>query len=388
MGNETSSPSSSDDEEIYVNKKQKHINKRRKNKTSSVIAVSDDKQKLNYFNINARIDNFNNNAELRRQRFLKEQEKIKKFFEKKEKEKKHLFDQELDAFEQEYDPYIVLEVAKNTTIENIKRQYRKLSLIAHPDKGGDPDTFRILTQAYCYLLKKHEKLEYKESTDFELKNKANNFIKEQCKKNNIHLDKDNFNINKFNEVFDEYKLDDPYSNGYGSIMSNENRQREPDTYNFKQNNNLFGKKFNEKIFNSAFEEEKEATSSNQLIIYDEPEALTSGNLNFLELGCGKIDDFSSMQGNTNFTDYKKAHSQNNKLINPNSVKFKKYKNVDELKNERSNISYNLSREQQKKLNIKKQREEKIEEERLRRLQENDLLTERQFNKLNRLFITN
>ena len=50
-----------------------------------------------------------------------------------------------------------------------------------------------------------------------------------------------------------------------------------------------------------------------------------GNLNFLELGCGKIDDFSSMQGNTHFTDYKKAHTETN-LIDVDEINVREYNN--------------------------------------------------------------
>ena len=38
-------------------------------------------------------------------------------------------------------------------INTIQKAYRKLSLKTHPDRRR-PDQFRIVTQAYCYLLKK------------------------------------------------------------------------------------------------------------------------------------------------------------------------------------------------------------------------------------------
>ena len=33
-------------------------------------------------------------------------------------------------------------------------------------------------------------------------------------KYNIHLDKDNFDLNKFNKVFDQYKISSAYDDGY------------------------------------------------------------------------------------------------------------------------------------------------------------------------------
>jgi hypothetical protein len=44
-------------------------------------------------------------------------------------------------------------VSKNSIDEDlVKKNYRKLSLKHHPDKGGNPDTFRILNRAQRVLL--------------------------------------------------------------------------------------------------------------------------------------------------------------------------------------------------------------------------------------------
>ena len=59
-----------------------------------------------------------------------------------------------------------------------------------------------------------------------------------------------------------------------------------------------------------------------------------------------------------------------------------------MKAERSNVSHKMSDADKRKYALKKQREEEDEEERQRRLEYNDTVTEKQFNKLNRLFIGN
>ena len=65
---------------------------------------------------------------------------------------------------------MVLNISNNANIDTIKKSYRKLSLIAHPDKGGDPD--EVLTQAYCYLMKKHQKNVYERTIeDFQQRKK-------------------------------------------------------------------------------------------------------------------------------------------------------------------------------------------------------------------------
>lgn len=47
--------------------------------------------------------------------------------------------------------YTTLGLTKNATPDEIKKAYRKLVLTAHPDKGGNPDTFDKIQQAYDTL---------------------------------------------------------------------------------------------------------------------------------------------------------------------------------------------------------------------------------------------
>ncbi len=49
-------------------------------------------------------------------------------------------------------PYTILGISKDATNDEIKKAYRKLMLIHHPDKGGDPDTCRKVMAAYQYLV--------------------------------------------------------------------------------------------------------------------------------------------------------------------------------------------------------------------------------------------
>ena len=70
--------------------------------------------------------------------------------------------------------------------------------------------------------------------------------------------------------------------------------------------------------------------------------------NASSLGNEAIDDYTD----TNYTDYKKAHSVHNNLINANSIKYKKYKNIDELKNERSNINSKMTAEEEENITKK------------------------------------
>lgn len=54
------------------------------------------------------------------------------------------FDYEMANF----DPYEILRIAPGTSQAEIKKAYRKLSIILHPDKGGDEAEFMKLSKAY------------------------------------------------------------------------------------------------------------------------------------------------------------------------------------------------------------------------------------------------
>ena len=53
------------------------------------------------------------------------------------------------------DPYQILKVHASSQIEDIKKAYRKLVKIHHPDKGGDPKIMLEINSAWEILKKKH-----------------------------------------------------------------------------------------------------------------------------------------------------------------------------------------------------------------------------------------
>jgi len=52
--------------------------------------------------------------------------------------------------------YNILEVNENASEEEIKKSYRRLVLIHHPDKGGDPEKFKKISEAYEALINKND----------------------------------------------------------------------------------------------------------------------------------------------------------------------------------------------------------------------------------------
>ena len=50
---------------------------------------------------------------------------------------------------EEYDPFSILELDSSASMAEIRKQYRRLSKIFHPDKqGGNQDMFMKIAKAY------------------------------------------------------------------------------------------------------------------------------------------------------------------------------------------------------------------------------------------------
>ena len=168
------------------------------------------------------------------------------------------------------------------------------------------------------------------------------------------------------------------------MMNNTDANIEVDkTKKYNKNN------FNVSDFNSNFNKVKTKKTSTQIMTYKEPEALISGDsLSFSELGQGNISDFSSSQNNLQFTDYKKAHVTDSTLIDPNKVKYKQYKNVNEIKRARDNIQYTMSQKEQQYYQRKKEEEQFREKQRQMNIKERDYRIENKFRKINTNMIRN
>lgn len=74
-------------------------------------------------------------------------------------------------------PYEVLGISKNASLETIKKEYRKKALKTHPDKGGNEDDFKKVSKAYEILSddKKRQKYDSFGITDDEQEPQQNNF---------------------------------------------------------------------------------------------------------------------------------------------------------------------------------------------------------------------
>jgi hypothetical protein len=330
------------------------------------------------------LDKFKNELNHEKENFEKDQLERKKKFDKEYNKKNEYLQKQIEIFEKNYDPWEILGLEYNTyDIDKIKKAYKKNALKYHPDKVGKKyeDKFQLITQSYIYLLKKSE--EYND-LDIKMNKKVESIIYEDDindKVENIYISKDKFDIEQFNKIFDKYKVPNLYDKGYSEIMNNKVPIED-------ENDNIFGLKFNHDIFNSHFEKKKNK-KSNELIEYKEPIALETSlsNYNNTFLGQDEINDFGSVNsGGLSYTDYKKAHIDETLLIDVNKVNYKKYKSVEQLENDRSNISYVMSSKEKEKYDYIERKVLEDEQIRLNRIINNDKLMKNYYNKNNRKLI--
>jgi len=58
------------------------------------------------------------------------------------------------------DYYKILELNKQYSLEEIKKSYKKLAVKHHPDKGGNPEHFKNISEAYQVLSDPEKKIVY------------------------------------------------------------------------------------------------------------------------------------------------------------------------------------------------------------------------------------
>ena len=342
-----------------------------------------DNIKFTPYNFNDEVNKYNKNIDNERDVFENNEKTRRKIFENNEKTKKEFLNKEIKKFETDYNPWKILDLNDNDyNINNIKKAYKKMALKYHPDKAGNKyeDKFQLITQSYIYLLGKAEEnniISTKINKAVENVNYEDN-INESVE--NIYIDKDKFDINQFNKIFDTYKIPNSFDKGYSDLMNKDIQ---------KNDEQVFGKKFNNDIFNAHFDNIKNKKIGSDIIQYQEPEALDSSNnnLNQTFFGVNDIEDFGSINNsNLSYTDYKKAHVDETLLIDINKVKYKTYNSIDQLESDRSNISYTQNHEDKLRYDYLEKKRLEDDNLRLHHQKNYDDMVKKQYNKINQRLI--
>ena len=230
-------------------------------------------------------------------------------------------------------PFSLLGVTSKSTIYDLKKAYYQLSLMCHPDKGGDSADMVVVSKAYQYVKQQLDKI--KDTTYEELEEEFQEFCKIQESEkppsfSSIYEETqdwlDEFN-KKFNEEhykdnhknfgkngmimdnFNEYKIN-PFGDGYADIMD------KSEYSNLDTNSSSI-----ETDINNLRESELKPITQKfdkQITEYKEPESLPN-TVTAYPLENKEIIDYSGTTGQfkngfkLEMTDYKKAYSPNEDL---------------------------------------------------------------------------
>lgn len=268
-------------------------------------------------------------------------------------------------------PYKILGIGKNYDEKTLKRAYLKKAMVSHPDRGGSQSEFQKVSIAYTVLLKKLSD-QNNNHLHNDLRNNSQSYMTQQSSNNmrNTNMT-DQFDINLFNKIYDENKIEDVYDKGYGDWMSQNTNEK------LLEQPKMFNKSFNKDLFNNEFSKYKsqqQKQMGNQVVQYDEPQVDISmrGKDSLMVLGQKNVSDFSGQSsGGLTFRDYKDAFT-NSCLIDESSVNLdNRSNNIHSLKSSRTNVNYKMSADDLRKQELIKLKLQKEEEQRIYRLQQRD-----------------
>jgi len=339
---------------------------------------------------------YTSDADEEEARFKIEEDKRRHIFYEKQRQRRFEYDAKLKQLTvNNVNALRLFLLNENFTLDELKRAYKKMALRTHPDRpNGNKEKFQLVTTCYFSLME-NLKMRSQDKTFDRLRNDSRDYFDEQNKLSQKYRSGDKnpsplfnkedkqFNGKMFNKVFEDNKLYDPSEEGYDDWLKNGDDTQAP---------KVFSNKFNIDVFNNTFNDYKDTSTSQEIIEYKEPQALISCNkMQYTDIDQQGKKDFTKSAENMNdlsYCDLKSAYTKQNNLVNPNSVKIKQYRDIDELEHDRSNISFDMTPEQYRQKAIEKQHEEEEEYRRQQRIQQRDHMTENHYNDMHSKMIGN
>jgi curved DNA-binding protein CbpA len=330
------------------------------------------------------LDKFNDNPFKKKQMmdFLNEQQQAKQRFESEQEQRRRQFYDELNEVSNlKYNPLQVLGLDQNInhSERDIKLAYKKLATRYHPDKGGNPEMFKVLTKAYLFLIKKTSEDNYEEKGHDSLKSHYS------TEDTSYTPNEKDFDVGYFNKLFSENKLENiDDDSGYGDWLKQDDISK-------KKTGNIFNEKFNLDVFNKVFDElDEDEHVDSQIDIYKEPEVLPSTTMDYTEVDYKKSAEYTknnvlNSKVGIQYTDLKSAHT-NTKLINPNKVNIKQYKDVEEYSKVRDTQDFTVTEKDRQIMERQRQMLEDQERERQARVKSRDIQLEQHSNRVSKLML--
>lgn len=253
-----------------------------------------------------------------------------------------------------FDPHAVLNVPKNADINQIKNAFVNLSRTSHPDRGGNPEIFKVIRSAYDYLVKVDTLSNNQNSFYHPLSNQKNDVniydVNERANRlavNYVPIPDSIYRKNNQQSQQNQQKYQHPQQMQQTNKSIKQYFQTTPqNTSEYYSRPSSDIKRFptsssmNNERFNKAFEDgrvknindygygemmDKSSGSrldidalakkdgnhfENQMIVYTKPQELDSNTSNAAHLGQGKINDYSSSVNSQGiqYSDYRIAMS--------------------------------------------------------------------------------
>jgi hypothetical protein len=332
---------------------------------------------LDKTNFNDRITEYEEGCAREEKDFDTSERTRREKFQKYMKKKREKLKEEIQVFKETYDPFEVLGLPKGDyNLSNIRKAYKKMALKYHPDKVGEQyaPQFQVITQSYIYLLKSAEEMDDKKYASLDRvatatskplpaprgrpRKKMDGSYDQSARSAKADLQQKilereadviqvigreeeegpvevidarsrHFDVNRFNQMFEKMKMTDEHDEGYGDLLKGGAGGGEDD-----EEPEIFNKNMNREIFNAHFDslKAKKAHGRSRPVL---PDAVDSSNF----VSCAKIGSANGDFSAGRYSDIKKAHYEENLLIDPSTVQRREYRNVDDLEKERSRISY-------------------------------------------------
>lgn len=290
-----------------------------------------------------------------------------------------------------FDPYEIFSLSNKFTMKRLTKQYHKKALRYHPDKGGDALKYNIVMYAYKILCEEHAKRTHISNGYREMKKDAETYHtsipknKKKTRYSKKQKQSSQFNVNQFNEVFNDNSLqfDDTDNNdGYDNWI-NTNKAPEVD-----ENRGGIRKVISNEQFNNQYSNQKCINKKKkQIVVYKEPEPIHKTKLKFSDVDLSTPSNYNqtSMVSDINFRDYKEAYT-NSQITNVKGSSRVGFSSVDELQNSRSNIQYDMSEHGKMQRLAIDELQKRKESQRINRIRQQNLKITNHYGKVNALLL--
>ncbi len=213
-------------------------------------------------------------------------------------------------------PYQLLGVTSKSTLRELTKSYYQLSLLCHPDRGGNQQDMIVVTQAYQYIKRQLDNCKH-QTTYEQLEQDFQEFCQsqeeiippfreiweqtEECKRLQA------FNcefIKQRNKELQQplslsQRLNNPFTEGYGTLM-------DPSEYRNHQPTSILSEKT---TYETTESDPPKHSFGTKLIVYQEPVANPYDYGTNFRLDVKSINDFSIQQSTMSGKDYQQAHQQ-------------------------------------------------------------------------------